>query len=102
MSWSPPVHGARSSWALLASLHTSSPHAMIQEMQETWVQSLGQEDPLEKRMATHSSVLAWEIPRTEEPDGPQSTVSQTVRHYRVHAHMCARTHTHTHTHTHMK
>ena len=70
MSWSPPVHGARSSWVLLASLHTSSPHAMIQEMQETWVQSLGQEDPLEKRMATHSSVLAWEIPRTEEPDGP--------------------------------
>ena len=36
-------------------------------MQETRVQSLGQEDPLEKRMATHSSVLAWRIPRTEEP-----------------------------------
>ena len=36
-------------------------------MQETWVQSLGQEDPLEKEMATHSSILAWEIPRTEEP-----------------------------------
>ena len=36
---------------------------------ETWVQSLGQEDPLEKEMATHSSILAWEIPRTEGPGG---------------------------------
>ena len=41
-------------------------------MQESWVQSLGQEDPLEKRMATHSSILAWEISWTEEPDGLQS------------------------------
>ena len=38
-------------------------------MQETWVQSLGQEDPLEKEMATHSSILAWRIPRTEKPGG---------------------------------
>ena len=37
-------------------------------MQETWVQSLSQEDPLEKEMATHSSIPAWEIPWTEEPD----------------------------------
>ena len=37
-------------------------------MQETWVQSLGQEDPLEEEMATHSSILPWEIPWTEEPD----------------------------------
>ena len=41
-------------------------------MQETQVQSLGQEDPLEKEMATHSSVLAWEIPWTEEPGRLQS------------------------------
>ena len=41
-------------------------------MQETWVQSLGQEDPRENEMATHSSILAWEIPRTEEAGGPQS------------------------------
>ena len=41
-------------------------------MQETQVWSLGQEDPLEKGMATHSSILAWRIPWTEEPDGPQS------------------------------
>ena len=39
----------------------------LPEMQEIWVQSLGQEDPLEKGMATHSSILAWRIPWTEEP-----------------------------------
>ena len=49
-------------------------------MQETWVQSLGGEDPLEKGMATHSSILAWEIPWTEVPAGLQSIVSQRVRH----------------------
>ena len=42
-------------------------------MQETWVQSLGQEDPLEREMATHSSILAWEILWTEESGGLQST-----------------------------
>ena len=41
-------------------------------MQETWVQSLGQEDPLEEGMATHSTMLAWRIPWTEEPGGLQS------------------------------
>ena len=41
-------------------------------MRETQVQALGQEDPLEKEMATHSSILAWKIPQTEEPDGLQS------------------------------
>ena len=41
-------------------------------MQETQIRSLGQEYPLEKEMATHSSILAWEIPRTEEPGGLQS------------------------------
>ena len=40
--------------------------------QETWVQSLGREDPLEKEMATHSNILAWKIPWTEEPGGQQS------------------------------
>ena len=43
-----------------------------QELQEMWVRSLGQEDPLEKGMATHSSILAWRIPWTEEPGGLQS------------------------------
>ena len=48
-------------------------------MQKTWVQSLGQEDPLEKEMATHFSILAWEIPWTEEPDGPQFVGSQKIQ-----------------------
>ena len=44
----------------------------VQETQETWVQSLGWEDPLEEAMATHSSILAWKIPWTEETSGLQS------------------------------
>ena len=50
-------------------------------MQETWVRSLGQEDPLEKEMATHSSTLAWKIPWTEKPGRLQSMGLQRVRHY---------------------
>ena len=49
-------------------------------MQETQVRSLGWEDPLEKEMATHSSILAWRIPWTEDPGRLQSRVSQRVRH----------------------
>ena len=49
-------------------------------MPETWVRSLGQEDPLEKEMATYSSILAWRIPWTEEPGELQSTGSQRVGH----------------------
>ena len=49
-------------------------------MQETWVQSLGWEDPLEKEMAAHSSILAGKIPWTEEPDRLQSIGSQRVGH----------------------
>ena len=49
-------------------------------MQETWVQSLGQEDHLEKEMATQSSILAWRIPWTEESGELQSTESQRIRH----------------------
>ena len=49
-------------------------------MQETWVRSLDQKDPLEKGMATHSSILAWRIPWTEEPGMLQSLGSQRVRH----------------------
>ena len=52
----------------------------MQEMQRKWVQSLGQEDPLEKEMATYSSIFAWRIPWTEEPGGLQSMGSQRVRH----------------------
>ena len=60
----------------------------MQEIQETQVQSLGWEDPLEKGMATYSSILAWRIPWTEEPGG-LVTKSQTL--------LSARAHTHTHT-----
>ena len=49
-------------------------------MQETWVQSLGWEDPLEKKIATHSSILAWKIPCMEEPGRLQSMWSQRVGH----------------------
>ena len=52
----------------------------VQEPQDTWVQSLGWEDALEKEMATHSSILAQRIPWTEEPGEPQSIDAQRVRH----------------------
>jgi len=52
----------------------------MQETQETRVQSLGLEDPLEEEMATQCSILAWEIPWTEEPGGLQSMGSQRIRH----------------------
>ena len=52
-------------------------------MWETWVRSLGREDPLEKEMATHSSTLAWKIPWMEEPGRLQSTGLQKVRHDRA-------------------
>ena len=55
-----------------------NPPAM-QEVQETWVRSLGLEDPLEEGMVTHSSILAWRISWTEEPGGLQSIGSQRVR-----------------------
>ena len=52
----------------------------MQETQEMWVRSLGEEDPLEEEMASYSSILAWEIPWTEEPGGLQSMGSQRVGH----------------------
>ena len=58
----------------------------MQEMQETHVSSLGGEDLLEEEMATHSSILVWEIPWTEEPGGLQSKGSQRIRHVCTHAH----------------
>ena len=61
------------SWASLVAQN-------LPAMWETWVRSLGREDPLEEGMATHSSVLAWRIPWTEEPRGLQSMGSQRVRH----------------------
>ena len=62
-------------WAPLGAQSVKSPSAM----RETWVGSLGGEDPLEEGMATHSSIIVWRVPRTEEPGGPQSRGSQRVR-----------------------
>ena len=56
------------------SLQSSLLPQMVKNLQETQVRSLGWEDPLEKRMATHSSILAWKIPWTEEPGGPQRSI----------------------------
>ena len=56
-----------------------NPPAM-QEIQETWVRSLGWEDHLDEEVATHSSIFAWKIPRTEEPGGQQSMGLHRVRH----------------------
>ena len=64
------------SWASLVALLVKNPPAM----QETQVRSLGWEDPLEKEMATHSSILAWKMPWKEEPGRLQSMGSQRVGH----------------------
>ena len=53
---------------------------ILPAMWETWVQPLGGEDPLEEGVATHSRILAWRIPWTEEPGGLQPVESQRVRH----------------------
>ena len=52
----------------------------MQKTQETWVQSLGQEDPLEEETATHSNILVWRIPQTEASGGLQSKGLQRVKH----------------------
>ena len=70
---------SRVHYTFLASLVTQTVKN-LPAVQETWVRSLGQEDPLAKGMATHSSILAWRIPWTEEPSRLQSTGSQKVGH----------------------
>ena len=64
-------------------------------MQETWVQSLGQENPLEKEMATHFSILAWRIPWTEEPDGLHGVAKSWTQlsnfHFHIHTFNSKRT-----------
>ena len=68
------VHGVAKSHGFPNGSVVKNPPAM----QETWVPSLGRKDPLEKEMATLSSILVWKIPRTEDPGGLQSTESQRV------------------------
>ena len=70
----------RASYTILQGFPGGSEVKASATMRETWVQSLGREDLLEKEMATHSSVLAWRIPWMEEPGGVQSMGSQRVGH----------------------
>ena len=70
------IHLKETLWASLVAQRVK----YLPAMQETWVRSLRPEDPLEKEMATHSSILAWRIPWTDEPGGLQSMGSQRVRH----------------------
>ena len=88
-AWQATVTGITKSWTLNDLHFTSLPRGAslvvqrvkcLPAMQETWVRSLGQEDPLEKEMATHSSTLAWKIPWTEKPGRLQSIGSRTVGH----------------------
>ena len=97
--WCAAAHGVAKSWTqlrdwtelmvvlflvLLRNLHTNSLVTQMVKhlpaMQETWVQSLGREDPLEEEMATHSRTLPWKITWTEEPCRPQSMGLQRVGH----------------------
>ena len=78
LTFSLSIHQPDSRASLVAQMVKNLP-----AMQETWVQSLSWEDPLEKRMATHSSILTWRIPWTQEPGGIQSMGSQRVRHDRT-------------------
>ena len=86
-AWWAAVYGVAQSWTRLKQLSSSSSSSSrtsliaqlennLPAMQETRVRSLGQEDPLEKKLATHSSILAWRIPWTEKPGRLQSTGSQ--------------------------
>ena len=71
---------AENSGSILTSSLVAQMVKRLPTVQETWVQSLGREDPLEKEMATHSSTLAWRIPWTEKPGRLQSMGSQRVGH----------------------
>ena len=71
-----PIKAEKEKWSLTGLVAQTVKR--LPAMRETWVQPLGREDPLEKEMATHSSTLAWKIPRAEEPDRLQSMGSQRV------------------------
>ena len=79
-AWWATVHGVAKSRTRLSNSTTTTDQMVknLPIMQETWVLSQGQEDPLEKGKATQPNVLAWRIPWTEEPGGLQSTGSQRV------------------------
>ena len=86
--WVWSVYNTHTSLSLVVQMGNNPPAT-----QETWIQSLSWEAPLEKEMAAHSSILAWRIPQTEEPGGLQALWLQRVSHY-------WETHTHTYIHIH--
>ena len=77
---------ASTHWASSVVLGIKNLFANAGDLRDTRVRSLGREDPLEEGMATHSSILAWRIPWTEEPGGLQSMGSQKAEHNRAHTH----------------
>ena len=79
-AWRAVIHGVAKSRTRLRASLVAQTVKLLPVMQETWAQSLCREDPLEKERATHSSILAWKIPWTEEPGGLQSIGSQSVGH----------------------
>ena len=92
-AWQATVQGVAKSWTRLSdfTFTFTTPSGLprdsvvknppaVQEMQKIRVRSLSQEDPLEESMTTHSSILAWKIPQTEEPGGLQSMGSDTIEH----------------------
>ena len=73
-------YGYKSAWSIIRASLVAQRLKRLPAMWETWVRSLGREDPLEKEMATHSGILARRIPWTEEPGGLQSTGSHHLQH----------------------
>ena len=87
-SWSPCIHPSLWSLEMVCTLvrgfSSGSVVKNLPAMQETWIQSLGRENPLEEGIATHSSILAWKIPWTEEPGGLQFMGLYRVGHIWAH------------------
>ena len=77
-AWRAAIHGVAKSWIRLRDFTSPQRLKRLPAMRETWVRSLDREDTLEKEMATHSSILAWKIPWTDEPGRLQSMGSQRV------------------------
>ena len=92
LPWRPSIRSLVQLWVPLSLVAQKAEN--LPAMQESQAQPLGWEDPLEEKMASHSSIVAWRIPWTEEPGGLEYMRSQSVRHDWA-------TNTHTHTHTHI-
>ena len=101
--WKLLFHGFHRIGSVVAELLVAQTVKHLPVMWETWVQSLGGEDPLEKGMATYSSILVWKIPQVKEPwwgYSPWSSKESDMTERLAHTRMRTPTHTHTHTYTH--